>query len=196
VDRGLSAFLVAANSDGAEVARIADAPKAMRAGMARQRHLSKSLSRKQKGSANRRRAATKLGRHHHRTSNIRRHFLHQVSNELAKTHDRLVLEDLNVTGMLGNPRLAQAISDAGWAEFARLLRYKQEWRGGEVVVADRWFPSSKLCPECGAVRRDLTLADRVFTCDCGRIADRDTNAATNLARWGQAHHDSHRSPDP
>jgi len=196
VDRGLSAFLVAATSDGEEVARIGDAPKALRAGMARQRRLSKSLSRKQKGSAHRRQAATKLGRHHHRNTNVRRHFLHQVSNALVKTHDRLVIEDLNVTGMLRNHRLAQAISDAGWAEFARLLRYKQAWRGGDVLVAGRWFPSSKRCPECGTVRGDLNLAERVFTCGCGHSADRDRNAATNLARWGQAHHDPHRSPDP
>ena len=192
---GLSAFLVAATMTGGG-RPDPDAPKALRAGMARQRRLSKSLSRKQKGSAHRRQAAIKLGRHHYRTTNIRRHFLHQVSNALVKTHDRLVIEDLNVTGMLRNHRLAQAISDAGWAEFARLLRYKQAWRGGNVVVADRWFPSSKLCPECGAVRGDLALADRVFTCGCGHSADRDLNAATNLARWGQAHHDPHRSPDP
>ena len=196
VDRGLSAFLVAATSDGEEVARIGDAPKALRAGMARQRRLSKSLSRKQKGPTHRRQAATRRGRHHHRNTNVRRHFLHQVSNALVKTHDRLVIEDLNVTGMLRNHRLAQAISDAGWAEFARLLRYKQAWRGGDVVVADRWFPSSKLCPECRAVRGDLALADRVFTCGCGHSVDRDRNAATNLARWGHAHHDPHRSPDP
>jgi len=171
-------------------------PKHCARGMARQRRLSKSLSRKQKGSAHRRQAATKLGRHHHRNTNVRRHFLHQVSNALVKTHDRLVIEDLNVTGMLRNHRLAQAISDAGWAEFARLLRYKQAWRGGDVLVAGRWFPSSKRCPECGTVRGDLNLAERVFTCGCGHSADRDRNAATNLARWGQAHHDPHRSPDP
>ncbi|MBO0880665.1 MAG: transposase [Mycobacterium sp.] len=98
--------------------------------------------------------------------------------------------------MLRNHHLAQAISDVGWAEFARLLRYKQAWRGGDVVVADRWFPSSRTCPVCGAVHRDLTLADRVFTCGCGYSADRDTNAAVNLACWGQAHHDVHRPPDP
>ena len=126
---------------------------------------------------------------------MRRHFLHQVSNELVKTHDRLVIEDLNVSGMLRNHRLAQAISDAGWAEFARLLGYKQAWRGGQLVTADRWYPSSRLCPSCGAIRGDLTLADRVFTCGCGHSADRDTNAAVNLARWGQNHHDD-LHPDP
>jgi putative transposase len=108
---------------------------------------------------------------------------------LVKTHDRLVIEDLNVSGMLRNHRLAQAISDAGWAEFARLLGYKQAWRGGQLVTADRWYPSSRLCLACGVINTDLTLADRVFTCGCGHSADRDTNAAVNLARWGQIHHD-------
>ncbi|OHV06283.1 RNA-guided endonuclease InsQ/TnpB family protein [Mycobacterium talmoniae] len=194
VDRGLSAFMVAATSDGTEVARITEAPKALRAGLARQRRLAKNVSRKKEGSHNRQHAARRLGQHHHRIANIRRHFLHQISGALVKTHDRLVIEDLNVAGMLANHRLAQAISDAGWAEFARLLRYKQAWRGGEVVVADRWFPSSRLCPACG-LRRELTLADRMFTCGCGHSADRDTNAAANLARWGQAHH-ANQSPDP
>jgi putative transposase len=189
IDLGLSAFLVAASADGTEVARITDAPKALAAGMKQQRRLAKWLSRKQKGSRNHRDAAAKLGRQHHHVANVRRHFLHQVSNALVKTHDRLVIEDLNVSGMLTNHRLARAISDAGWAEFARQLGYKQAWRGGELVTADRWYPSSKLCPQCGAIHSDLTLADRVFTCGCGHWADRDSNAAVNLARWGQAHLD-------
>jgi putative transposase len=99
-----------------------------------------------------------------------------------------VIEDLNVSGMLANHHLAQAISDASWAEFARQLGYKQAWRGSELAIADRWYPSSKLCPACGAIHRDLTLADRMFTCVCGHSADRDLNAAVNLARWGQTHH--------
>ncbi|MGH3636480.1 MAG: RNA-guided endonuclease InsQ/TnpB family protein, partial [Mycobacterium sp.] len=193
VDRGLSAFLVAATSDGQEVARIGDAPKALAAGMKRQQRLARSLSRKQKGSSNCRDASARLARHHNRVANVRRHFLHQVSNELVKTHDRLVIEDLNVSGMLRNHRLARAISDAGWAEFARLLGYKQSWRGGTLLLAVRWYPSSKLCPACGAIHGDLRLADRVFTCGCGYSADRDATAAVNLARWGQTHHEPHRS---
>jgi putative transposase len=194
IDRGLSSFMVAATADGREVARIVYAPKALAVGMNRHRRLAKSLSRKQKGSRNRRDAAAKLGRHHQHVANVRRHFLHQVSNALVKTHDRLVIEDLNVSGMLANHRLARAISDAGWAEFARQLGYKQAWRGGDLVTADRWYPSSKLCPACGAINADLTLADRMFTCGCGHSADRDANAAVNLARWGHAHQELSLDP--
>jgi putative transposase len=195
IDRGLSAFLVAATSDGQEVARVDDPPKALATGMSKQKRLAKSLSRKKKGSHNRRDVAAKLARHHHHVTNVRRHFLHQVSNALVKTHDQLVIEDLNISGMLSNHRLARAISDAGWAEFARLLHYKQAWRDGQVVIADRWYPSSKRCGQCGTIRTDLTLADRVFTCACGHCMDRDRNAAMNLARWGQTHHHE-TSPDP
>jgi putative transposase len=194
IDRGLSAFAVVANAAGEEVARITASPEPLAVGMDRQRRLAKSLSRKQKGSRNRRDAAAKLGRHHNHVANVRRHFLHQVSNELVKTHDRLVVEGLNVSGMLRNRRLARCVSDAGWAEFARQLSYKQAWRGGELVVSDRWFPSSKLCAACGTIRRDLTLADRTFNCACGHSADRDRNAAINLARWGQQHHLDPRTP--
>lgn len=196
IDRGLSAFVVAATGDGAQVARIADAPKALAAGMARQRRLARSLSRKKKGSHNRRDATAKLARHHHRVANVRQHFAHQVSNQLVKTHNRLVIENLHVAGMLRNHRLARAISDAGWAEFARQLHYKQDWRGGRVIEADRWYPSSQLCSACGDRRTDLSLAERMFICPCGHHLDRDLNAAVNLARWGQTHHDSQRTPDP
>ena len=199
IDRGLSVFLVAATSEGDEIVRVNDPPRALASGMAKQKRLAKSLSRKEKGSQNRRDAAAKLARHHYHVANTRRHFLHRVSGALVKTHDRLVIEDLNVAGMLRNRRLARAISDAGWAEFARLLRYKQSWRGGQVVVADRWYPSSKTCSECGTIHVGLRLADRVFTCSCGHCVDRDHNAAVNLARWGQAHHTERslsRSPDP
>jgi putative transposase len=187
VDRGLSAFLVAATAAGDEVARVSDAPKALAAGMRKQRHLAKKLSRKEKGSHNRRQSAARLARHHNRTANIRRHFLHQVSNELVKTHDRLIIEDLNVAGMLRNHRLAQAISDAGWAEFARQLRYKAAWRGGAVARADRWHASSQICLRCRTRKEELTLADRMFTCPCGHSADRDLNAAANLAHWAEKH---------
>ena len=193
VDRGLSVFAVAASIGGTELARITDAPTALATGIARQRRLARSLSRKKKGSRHRRDAAARLGRHHHHVANARRHFAHQVSNQLVKTHDRLVIENLHVAGMLHNHRLARAISDAGWAEFARQLHYKQLWRGGVVLEADRWYPSSQLCSVCGDRRTDLRLAERAFTCANDHHLDRDLNAAINLARWGNDHQ---RTPDP
>ncbi|MBS4727417.1 transposase [Mycobacterium sp. SM1] len=108
--------------------------------------MSKSLSRKKKGSRNRKDAAARLGRRHHRVANVRRHVLHHLPGGLVKTHDRIVIENLNVTGMLANHRLARAICDAGWSEFARMPRYQQAWRGGRLVEADRWHPSTRLCP--------------------------------------------------
>ena len=108
-----------------------------------------------------------------------------MSGGLVKTHDRLVIEDLNIRGMLSNHRLAQAISDAGWDDFARLLRYKAGWRSGQVATADRWYPSSKRCSACGVINPDLKLSDRVFICRCGHVADRDRNAAVNLAHWAR-----------
>ena len=133
------------------VARVADAPKALATRLNRQRRLAKNPPRKQKRSNNRHDAAAQLGRHHDHVAQLRRHALHQVSNPLVKTHDRLALEDRNVSGMLGNHRLARAVSDAAWAEFARLdCGYKQAWRGGPGTAVDRWFPSRKRCPACGA----------------------------------------------
>ncbi|MDO3650162.1 transposase [Nocardia mangyaensis] len=92
--------------------------------------------------------------------------------------------------------MARAIADAGWAEFAALVSYEQVWRAGSVTVADRWFPSSRRCSACGAVKPVLTSTDRVFVCGCGFQADRDHNAAVNLARWPRMKRDFPRSPDP
>lgn len=92
----------------------------------------------------------------------------------------VVLEDLNVSGMLANHCLAQAISDVGFAEFRRQLEYKTVWFGSELVVADRFFPSSKLCRFCGCINSKLKLSDRQWTCYCGAVLDRDLNAAINL----------------
>lgn len=194
IDRGLAVFAVAATANGCEVARFDGAPKPRAGGMRQQRRLSKLLSRKQKGSHNRRRVAARPARHHQHVANIRRHFLHKVSNELVKTHDRLILEALNVAGMLRNHSLAALITDAGWAAFATQVHYKQTWRGGEIATADRWYPSSKRCAACGLINPDLPLNERVFGCSCGYSADRDLNAAVNLAQWAQNHHSDPRTP--
>lgn len=193
IDRGLSSFLVAATRDGTEVARVY-APKPLAAGLRRQRVLVKALSRKEKGSRNRQEAAARLARHHQRIADVRRHFLHQVTGELVKTHDRLVIEDLNVAGLLANRSMARAISDAGWATFARMLRYKQQWRGGTLVTANRWYSSSKRCSACTLRNADLRLSHRVFACGCGFRADRDRNAAINLAVWPSIQHEYFPQP--
>ncbi|MEV0432815.1 RNA-guided endonuclease TnpB family protein [Nocardia sp. NPDC050413] len=195
IDRGLTVLAVTATAEGAELARVA-VPKPLTAATGTQRRLAKAVSRKLRGSTKHRRAAMRLARHHHRVGNIRRHFAHELTNELVKNHDRLVIEGLNVAGMLGNHHLARAISDAGWADLARLLTYKQRWRGGEIAVADRWFPSSKRCCVCTRINPGLRLADRVFVCECGHRGDRDYNAAVNLAQWPTIEKVFSQSPDP
>jgi putative transposase len=120
---------------------------------------------------------------HHRVAHLRADGLHQLSTGLAAHAGTVVVEDLNVAGMLRNRRLARRIADAGWGTLRRLLEYKSAWRGGKLHVADRWFPSSKMCSACSAVRAKLPLRARVFHCDhCGLVLDRDRNAARNLAQ--------------
>jgi len=187
VDRGLHALAVAGVSDGTEVLRVTN-QRAFRRGLPRLRRLSRAASRKRRGSRNRRKAVVRLSRQHARIRNRRHHMLHQVSNQLVKNHDRLVLEDLNITGMTSNRKLSRAIGDAAWGELGRQITYKQAWRGGQVMMADMWFPSSKTCSSCGTLRKDLTLKDRVFECrECGLVVDRDLNAAVNLAAWAENH---------
>jgi putative transposase len=147
----------------------------------------RAVSRKQKGSKNRRKAARRLGRLYRTIAHQRANTLHQVTTRLAKTKAVIVIEDLYVAGMLKNHHLAQAISDVGFGEFRRQLTYKAAWYGSRVVVADRWEPSSKTCSGCGWVDEELTLSDRWFRCRnarvaCGLVLDRNLNAAINLSK--------------
>ncbi|WP_245718776.1 IS607 family element RNA-guided endonuclease TnpB [Micromonospora rhizosphaerae] len=128
------------------------------------------------------RAQAALGRAHARVANLRRDGLHKLTTRLARACGTIVVEDLNVAGMLRNRRLARCIADAGFAELRRQLGYKTAWNGGRLVVADRWYPSSKTCSGCGAVKTKLALSERTYTCTlCGLVLDRDVNAARNLA---------------
>jgi putative transposase len=196
VDRGLLAYLVAATARGEEVLREDDPPRPLRTAQPRLRRLSRQVTGKRKGSANRGKAAARLGRAHTRIRNVRQHYLHQVANALVKTHDRIAMEDLNITGMLHNHQLAGAIADAAWAELARIITYKQQWRGGQILPVDRWYPSTKTCSRCHTITPALPLATRVFQCgQCGYQADRDHNAAINLAIWAEQHHAQIRDPD-
>lgn len=156
-------------------------PKAHKALLSRLQRLSRSLSRKVKGSENRKKAKAKLSRLHASVGNIRRDALHQLTTDLACRFHTIGIEDLNVRGMVKNRHLSRAVSDMGFFEFRRQLEYKAVQRGGMIVVADRWYPSSKTCSGCGHKLETLPLAVRGWACPaCGSVHDRDVNAAINL----------------
>jgi len=156
-------------------------PKALRTLLARVKRLARSLSRKVKGSRNYAKAKNKLARLHARIADIRRDGLHKLTTSITCRFQIIGIEDLNVKGMLGNRCLARSIADMGFGELRRQLEYKAVWRGGQVVVVDRWYPSSKTCSCCGHRLDALDLQVRQWRCpDCGALHDRDVNAATNL----------------
>nr|WP_256335116.1 transposase [Lentzea albidocapillata] len=144
----------------------------------------RTLCRKQKGSGNRDKARVKVARIHARIADRRTDFLHKITTRLVRDTQTLVIEDLAVSNMVGNHRLARAISDAGWRQFRQQLQYKASWYGRDVIVADRWFPSSKLCSVCGALAAAMPLRVRMWTCGCGATHDRDVNAARNILAAG------------
>jgi putative transposase len=179
VDLGLKVFATVVDSTG-EITEIRS-PKPLRRAQRKLRRVNKALSRTRPGSNNRAKAARKVAAVHLRVAHRRAEFLHQATTRLARTKSAVAVETLHVAGMVRNRRLARAVSDAGFAEFARQLDYKTSWYGGRTWKADRWFPSSKLCSACGHVHRGLVLADRVWTCaGCGTVHDRDRNAGANL----------------
>jgi putative transposase len=158
-----------------------EGPKALRTLLMRLRRLSRGLSRKVKGSRNCAKAKMRLAKLHARIANIRRDGLHQVSTSITRRFHTIGIEDLNVKGMLRNRHLARSIADMGFYELRRQLEYKAAWRGGQVVLIDRWFPSSKQCSGCGYLLDELGLDVRRWTCPgCGTSHDRDVNAAINL----------------
>ncbi|WP_330250699.1 IS607 family element RNA-guided endonuclease TnpB [Nocardia sp. NBC_00565] len=188
VDLGVTTLAVTADSDG-EI-RYLPNPKHYDTNLERLRRLSRRVSRRrgpdrrtgQKPSTRWRKANAERNRVHHRVANLRTDAVHKLTTSIATEYGAMVVEDLNVAGMLRNRRLARKIADAGFGEIRRQLTYKSEWSGGAVHVADRWFPSSKTCSGCGAVKAKLPLHVRVFTCDeCPLVLDRDVNAARNLA---------------
>ena len=158
-------------------------PKALRKNLKKLARLGRRHSRKVKGSKNRKKAARKLARMHARIARIRENALHQATTAIAKTKPcTIVLEDLNVKGMMQNCKMSRAVGDVGMHEFKRQITYKAEKYGSSILTVSRWFPSSKTCSCCGWVDKDQDLDDRVFVClDCGYFADRDYNAAKNLA---------------
>lgn len=181
IDVGLTSFAVL--SDGETI----DAPKPLQRSLKQLKRRAKKHSRKQKGSRNRRKSALSLARLHRRIRNQRTDFLHQVTTRLAKTKSVIVVEDLHVRGMVRNRHLSRHISDAGWGQFRRMLEYKTQWYGSTLVVAPVFYPSSKLCADCGHCLPRLPLAIREWMCPhCGIVHDRDRNAAVNLMQFATA----------
>ena len=135
------------------------------------------------GSSNWKKTQHKIAKLHYRISCIRDDFIHKLTTNLAKNHSKIVIEDLNISGLMKNGKLSKAIADSGFYELRRQLTYKTELYGSKLIIADRFFPSSKLCPKCGHKKDKLPLSLRVYQCDnhnCDWIADRDYSAAINL----------------
>jgi putative transposase len=161
-------------------------PRALEGSLRTLRRVGRELARRRPGSRRRYRTGCRLAQIHGRVANLRRDAMHKLTTDLATRHGTVVVEQLNMAGMLRNRRLARALSDAGLAELRRQLVYKTAWYGSRLVVADRFYPSSKTCSTCGWVKAKLSLAERTFTCEaCGTQLDRDLNAARNLAKLAQ-----------
>ena len=161
----------------------------------RKRKLQRSISRKyeknKKGesyckTSNIVKSEKKLLKLNHRLTNIRQNYLHQTTSEIVKREPSFIcIEDLNVSGMMKNKHLSKAVQQQGFYKFRRQIEYKSAWNNIPIIIADRFFPSSKLCSCCGAIKKDLKLSDRIYKCECGNVIDRDYQAALNLKRYGE-----------
>ena len=179
VDLGIKEFAI--TSDGIKF----DNQNFMKSMMRRLRVEQRSLARKQKGSNRRTKQKMVVALIHEKIRNQRQDYLHKISKYLVDTYDTICLEDLSVKNMVKNHCLARAISDQGWGEFRTMIEYKSEWYGKNVSIIGRFEPSSKMCSCCGFINKELTLADREWTCiKCDTYHDRDINAAQNIKSFG------------
>ena len=161
----------------------------------RKRRLQRSISRKyelnKKGgryckTSNIIKSEKELLKLNHRLTNIRQNYLHQTTSEIIKREPSFIcIEDLNVKGMMKNRHLSKAVQQQCFGEFRRQIEYKSAWNNIPVIIADRFFPSSKLCSCCGNIKKDLKLSDRIYKCECGNVIGRDYQAALNLKRYGE-----------
>ncbi|WP_249349815.1 transposase [Microbispora sp. H10836] len=179
IDLGLSAFAVVSNG------RKITAPRFLRRAERKLKRLQRALSRKVKGSNNRAKARLAVARQHAKVADARREFHHQLSTRIVRDNQAIYVEDLAVKG-LARTRLAKSVHDAGWSAFVGMLEYKARLYGRTFHRIDRWFPSSKLCSECGVVAESMRLNVREWTCPCGAVHDRDVNAAKNILAAGRA----------
>ena len=152
----------------------------------RLKRLQRQISKKIVGSKNREKARLRFAKLNEKIRNRKLNFLHDVTNHLIDENQVIVMEDLNVKGMVRNHKLAESISEVNWGEFRRILTYKAAWHGRQLVFIDRFYPSSKRCNHCGYINKGLTLKDRQWVCpECGSLIDRDYNAALNILEEGE-----------
>ncbi len=178
LDMGLKDFVIC--SDGVKIKM----PHFIYYGASKLKKLQRRLSKKTKGSNNREKARLKIAKHQLHIANQRKDFLHKVSTKLINENQVIAIELLTVKGMIKNKRLSKHIANASWGEFGVLLRYKAIWYGREIRTLDKFFPSSKMCNQCGYIKEDLKLSDRTITCKgCGAIYDRDINASKNILQF-------------
>lgn len=178
VDAGLNSLVTL--SSGEKVAN----PRHERADRRRLAKAQRNLARKAKGSANRAKARLRVARVHARIVDRRRDHLHKLTTRLVHENQVVVIEDLTVRNMLRNHSLARAISDAAWSQLRYMLEYKCQWYGRELRLVDRWYPSSRICSACGALKEAMPLDVRQWACTCGVVHDRDVNAAVNILAAG------------
>jgi putative transposase len=179
IDLGIKTLLTFSNGE------TIDNPKWIKTNEKKLKKIQKKLSRKVKGSKNRNKVRLKLARLHEKIRNQKLDFLHNITTKIINENQVIFLEDLNVSGMMKNHKLSKSIQELGLYEIRRQLEYKSKWYGRELIFVNRWFPSSKICCECGWKNNDLTLNDRKFICkECGNIIDRDMNAAINIQHEG------------
>jgi putative transposase len=179
IDLGLKELMTLSNG------QVINNPKWFRKNQSKLKKAQKHLRRKTKDSNRYHRQRIKVAKVHEDITNSRNYFLHNISTELVKTFDLIVVEDLNVSGMIKNRRLAKSISDASWSTFVSMLEYKCNWYGKTLVKIDRFYPSSKICSNCGHKEDKMPLSIREWTCpSCGSKHDRDLNASINILKRG------------
>lgn len=177
IDLGIKDFLVTSEGE------VIDNPKFLRNSIDRLKVLQRRASKKQKGSSNRKKANKRVAVLHEKITNQRQDFLHKTSTKLIRENQTICLEDLSISNMMKNHHLSQVISDVSWGEFNRMIEYKAEWYGINILRIGRFTPSSKTC-ECGVINKELTLSDRIWECkSCGRVNERDLLAAKNIKKF-------------
>lgn len=177
IDLGIKSYLV--TSDG----EVFDNPKFLKQSLSKLKYIQRKYN-KHKG----KRTKHKLALLHEKVANQRKDFLHKTSTKLIKNHDTICIEDLTISNMVKNQDLAQSINDAGWGFFVKMLKYKAEWNGKNILQIGKFDPSSKTCSVCGKINKELKLQEREWTCTCGSVLDRDINAAVNIKNFALKNH--------